>query len=190
MNDLLFAPGTQVRVEMTKWGDQPHWAYDATYLGSDRHGDWLGLAAGTAYSRPGHHLTIPYDHVGLVPAVLGDARPWHLAVFYSSGGPVWPALGGSPTQVYVDMTTPAVWDGTTVRAVDLDLDVLRGFNGQVIVDDEDEFAEHQVRFGYPPDVITGARRSCDAVLAAVRSGQAPYDASPAGWFDVLRTLST
>ena len=53
------------------------------------------------------------------------------------------------------MTTPAEWDGHMLRAVDLDLDVVRGFNGTVIVDDEDEFAEHQVAYGYPEDVITG-----------------------------------
>ncbi|HEX8780249.1 MAG TPA: DUF402 domain-containing protein [Nocardioides sp.] len=184
----LFDSGTRVRVEMTKWGERPHWSYDATYLGSDEHGDWLGLPAGTAYSRPGRRFAIPYDHVGLVPAEVGGERPWHMAVFYTDGGPVWAALGGSPVAVYVDMTTPPVWDGTTVRAVDLDLDVVRGFNGTVIVDDEDEFADHQVRFGYPVDVIEGARTSCDAVLTEVRTGAAPYDGSHVAWLDALRAL--
>jgi len=182
----LLAPGMPVRVEMTKWGDGPHWQYDATYLGADEHGDWLGLVAGTAYSRPGRRFTMPYDHVGLVPAAVDGARPWHLAAFYTEGGPSWDALGGSPVQVYVDMTTPPVWDGRTVRAVDLDLDVVRGVNGTVIVDDEDEFAEHQVRYGYPDDVITGARASCDAVLAEVRSGRAPYDGTHRTWLERLR----
>ncbi|WP_180935649.1 DUF402 domain-containing protein [Nocardioides ungokensis] len=36
-----------------------------------------------------------------------------------------------------------------LRAVDLDLDVVRGRTGRVWIDDEDEFAEHRVRFGYP-----------------------------------------
>jgi uncharacterized protein len=184
----LFATGSRVRVEMTKWGDHPHWEYDATYLGSDAHGDWLGLVAGTAYSRPGHHFTMPYDHVGLVPAALDGQRPWHMAVFYTDGGPEWPGLGGSPVRVYVDMTTPPVWDGPIVRAVDLDLDVVRGFNGTVIVDDDDEFEEHRVRFGYPDEVTDGARASCEAVLAAVRAGAAPYDGSHEPWLDVLRGL--
>ena len=26
--------GDSVRLEMTKWGDQPHWEMDAVYLGS------------------------------------------------------------------------------------------------------------------------------------------------------------
>lgn len=186
----LFDPGTRVRVEMTKWGDQAHWAYDALYLGSDAHGDWLGLAAGTTYSRPGKRFAIPYDHVGLVPAAVGRERPWHMAVFYTDGGPHWPALDGSPVEVYVDMTTPPVWDGTTVRAVDLDLDVVRGFNGAVIVDDEDEFEEHRVTLGYPADVVAGARASCEAVLAAVSARTAPYDGSHQAWLAALRAVTT
>lgn len=182
-------PGTRVRVEMTKWGGVPHWEYDAVLLGSDVHGDWLGLAAGTEYSRPGRRFTLPHDHVGLVPAGLdassGGHRPWHMAVFYSGGGPHWPALDSSVT-VYVDMTTPPIWDGTTVRAVDLDLDVVRGANGRTIVDDEAEFAEHQVRYGYPADVVTGARASCKAVLAAVQAGVAPYDDTHETWLATLR----
>ena len=32
---------------MSKWGDRPHWEFDALFLGSDRHGDWLGIPVGT-----------------------------------------------------------------------------------------------------------------------------------------------
>ena len=46
-------PGDAARVAMTKWVDRPHWEFDATYLGSDAHGDWLGIPAGTAMARPG-----------------------------------------------------------------------------------------------------------------------------------------
>ena len=49
----------------------------------------------------------------------------------------------APFDVYVDITTVPVWlDGPTraVTAVDLDLDVVRGWTGRVWVDDEDEFA--------------------------------------------------
>ena len=52
-------------------------------------------------------------------------------------------------ELYVDITTPPVWDGDHVTAVDLDLDVIRRFDGSWYVDDEDEFAEHQVGYGYP-----------------------------------------
>jgi hypothetical protein len=88
---------------------------------------------------------------------------------------------------YVDMTTPCVWseDGTEVRCVDLDLDVIRETDGRVWIDDEDEFAEHQVALGYPADVIAGARRSCDEVFAAMSAGQPPFDGVALRWLEKL-----
>jgi protein associated with RNAse G/E len=88
-------------------------------------------------------------------------------------------------QVYVDVTTPPSWDGRVLRAVDLDLDVVRGTTGRVWVDDEDEFADHRVRFGYPEEVARLAMDSCDRVHAAVSAGAAPYDGSARAWFDRL-----
>ena len=66
-----------------------------------------------------------------------------------------------------------------LRAVDLDLDVVRGNTGRVWVDDEDEFADHRVRFGYPDEIAAAAMASCDRVHAAVVAGTAPYDGSAA-----------
>jgi protein associated with RNAse G/E len=37
----------------------------------------------------------------------------------------------------------------------------------VLVDDEDEFAEHQVKYGYPADVIATAQETCDRLVGAV-----------------------
>ena len=169
-------PGGPVRVVMTKWGDRPHWEFDALYLGSDGAGDWLGIRAGTTMTRPGATYVAPTDQVGLVPPSGPDeARGW-LATFHAVGGPV---------RVYVDVTTPPAWDGAVVRAVDLDLDVVRGNTGRVWVDDEDEFAEHRVRFGYPEDVVRAAMASCDRVHADVAAARTPYDGSAAAWLDRL-----
>jgi hypothetical protein len=179
------APGTRVRCELSKWGDLPHWAYDATVLGEDEHGEWLGFPAGTHYSRPGHTYIGDRDHVGLVPAPAGGQRPWHLATFWSTAGDLWPALGGSGVQMYVDVTTPAAWEGDVLHAVDLDLDVVRGFNGTVIIDDEDEFLEHQAELGYPAEVIAAARASADELKVAVGAGRAPYDGTHLRWLQAL-----
>ncbi len=146
---------------MTKWGDRPHWAFDGVLLGSDRHGDWLGFRAGTPMARPGLAITATNDQVGLVPR----AGAW-LATFHGEGGPV---------ATYVDMTTEPVWDGSVVRAVDLDLDVIRLLDGSVVVDDEDEFEEHRVALGYPPEVVALARETCDRVRQAVADGEPPFD---------------
>ncbi len=165
---------------MTKWGQRPHWEYDAVLLGSDEHGDWLGIPAGTAMARPGATYRAQVDQVTLAPAPDLDERGW-TATFHGHGGHTSGSLEG-PVDVYVDITTPPVWDGAVLRAVDLDLDVVRGVSGRVWVDDEDEFAEHRVLYGYPEDVVALAVSSCEHVRTAVETHAAPYDGSAERWF--------
>ncbi len=186
-------PGTPIRCEMTKWGDRPHWEFAGAHLGSDEHGTWLGFPRGTLNRRPGHEFHSEVDSVTLVPA-----GGWYAATFHAPG--IW-------CDLYVDITTPGQWDGTVLRAIDLDLDVIRmapeppppsplapqnlsAGPGEVFVDDEDEFAEHQVAYGYPADVIEQAQASCVAVLAAVRAGRAPYDGTHQHWLDELSRLTS
>ena len=162
---------------MTKWGDRPHWEFDGRYLGSDDHGDWIGFPLGTRFIRPGVDVVMPNHQVGLVPADGLAERGW-IAAFH---GP------GSDFLLYVDMATPPVWDGHVVRSIDLDLDVVQGLSGRVWVDDEDEFADHRVRFGYPAELVAGALASCRWVETAVRDRRPPFDgATAAPWLDAVR----
>ena len=171
------SPGAAVRCVLSKWGGRPHWEFDAVFLGSDEHGDWLGIDAGTVMVRPGAEYVAPVPQVGLSPAPGPDSDRGSLATIHARGGQV---------QVYVDMTTPPAWRGPTLTAVDLDLDVVRGNSGRVWVDDEDEFAEHRVRFGYPDHVVGLAMSSCDRVRAAMLAGAAPYDGGThLKWLDRL-----
>ncbi len=129
---------------------------------------WLGCPTGTFYSRPGMEFVATFAGVVLVPA--GDAA--HLAAFNDRH---------AQAAIYVDMTTQPVWDGAVLRAVDLDLDVVKRQDGEVYLDDEDEFAEHRLSFGYPPEVVAMAERSAATVLSAVRAGAAPYDGTADAW---------
>lgn len=166
---------------MSKWGDRPHWEFDALFLGSDGHGDWLGIPLGTEMTRPGATYVAPTNQVGLIPPPGPDAERGWLTTFHDVGGPV---------RIYVDITTPPVWDGATVRAVDLDLDVVLGRTGRAWVDDEDEFADPRVRFGYPEELVRAATASCDRVHALVAEGHAPYDGSASAWLARLGGLLT
>jgi uncharacterized protein len=173
--------GDPVRIEMSKWGDRPHWHIPARWLGSDEHGDWIGIPAGTRMVRPGRDVLSEFDQVGLVPSSgPSDVERGFLATFHEPPAPTW---------VYVDMTTPPVWEGGVIRAVDLDLDVIRMREGTVLVDDEDEFAVHQVEFRYPPAIVALAEASRDRVHAAILDERPPYDGSHERWLDVLDTLS-
>lgn len=57
------------------------------------------------------------------------------------------------------MTTVPVVGVGSVRAIDLDLDVIRFHDGSVVIDDEDEFADHRELYGYPADVVELAERT-------------------------------
>jgi hypothetical protein len=168
---VTLSPGDPVRIEMTKWVDRPHWRIPGFWLGADEHGDWLAFPRGTFMSRPGMEFTTSNDQVGLVPVDGG----W-LATFHGPGGVVW---------TYVDMTTVPEWDGATVRAVDLDLDVVERLDHSVFVDDQDEFDEHRVAYGYPDEVVALATSTRDAVLAAVHDRAAPFDGSADRWLTRL-----
>jgi predicted RNA-binding protein associated with RNAse of E/G family len=159
-----------VRVVFSKWGGRAHWEYDAFRLGEDEHGTWLGAPTRTRMVRPGADYQSECAFAVLLPA---DGS--YLVTFYDhehSARTGW-------VEIYVDVTTPPVWDGDTLRLVDLDLDVVKGRSGRVWVDDEDEFADHKVRFGYPNQVVRDAVRTCEQVQSAVETGAAPYDGGTA-----------
>lgn len=180
----VFSRGSAVRCRMTKWGDRPHWRFDGVALGSDEHGTWLGFPKGTHHARPGFSFVSEVDSVTLLAPDV-----WALPTFHAPG--IW-------CDLYVDIATPASADGFVMTSVDLDLDVIRvteAFDssqhpatagrplavGDVFVDDEDEFEQHQLAYGYPTEVIAAARRSCEETVAAVRAGTGPYDGSHERW---------
>lgn len=161
-------PGEPIRVEMTKWGNLPHWNYVGIYLGTDEFGEWIGSPRGTRYTRPGRDFQANFGGVTLV---TWDRAP-HLATFNDEN---------ARSAIYVDITTPPVWDGLTLRANDLDLDVIRRQDGTVLLDDEDEFAEHQLSLGYPPEIIALAEQTAQDVFDAVKRAAPPYDGTAARW---------
>ena len=57
---------------------------------------------------------------------------------------------------------------------DLDLDVSRTRSGAIVLLDEDEFAEHQLRYGYPAEVIAAAERTA-AWLRTALDDREPFD---------------
>jgi hypothetical protein len=168
-----------VRVLTRKWPDDPHWEFDAVHLGVDAHGHWVGVPKGTWLSKPDKGFTAWADHVVLLPH-----DDWWVATIYGSDL-------DRPVDFYVDMTTPCVWseDGSEVRCVDLDLDVIRETDGRVWLDDEDEFATHQIALGYPAEVIAAAETSASEVFAAITAERSPFDGSAGRWIARLRALT-
>jgi hypothetical protein len=174
------APGSPVRIEMQKWGGRAHWSYDALWLGVDEHGTWIGIPTGTHMARPGATYVNPTDQVCLVPSTAIAAGGW-FATYHSPG---------STMKVYVDIATPSIWHGSLLRAVDLDLDVVRRLDDSVFIDDEEEFVEHQKEFGYPAEIVALAETACAEVARLVEKWEPPFDEETTQrWFTTLAESS-
>jgi uncharacterized protein len=165
----------RVRVVYTKYDGSLHWHHPMRHLGEDEHGVWLGAPAGTSTRR------------GSEPPVLLDS-PF---VQLFPHGQWWSAtFSGEPagTDIYCDVGTPPRWVGPgEVTMVDLDLDVLRRrADQQVLLVDEDEFAEHQVRFSYPAEVVQAAEEAAAWLFRSVSALTEPFATRYLAWLDLMR----
>lgn len=166
-----------VRVRFSKWDGTPHWAFDMERLGEDEHGIWLWGPSGTQLRR-GAETPIPAMH-GFVKLITPGA--WWTSLWNEG-----PWSDGRSIHTYVDVITPAVWEGDTVRMIDLDLDVVRRTSGTVEVDDEDEFDEHRVAMGYPDHIVDKARTETARLVLAVERGAEPFGSVGDNWLEVAR----
>lgn len=171
-------PMTQgVRVRCTKWGGLPHWEFDTSWLGEDEHGFWLAMPSGTLMARPGAEVVLHYPSALLVPRDEGFTAMFMARTVQDESNP--PVL-------YVDVTTIPEFDGRTVMAVDLELDVIRLLDSSVHLDDENEFEEHRVRYKYPADLGDTARAMATQLVADLTKGTAPFERVADSW---LRRVS-
>ena len=169
-------PGRPTTVQYYKYPDALHWRHDMVWLGEDSHGTWLGAPAGSTVQR-GHEppRSWPEPFVQLIPA-----EGWYTV------------LGNTPSSkyaVYVDIITSPTWvSRDRVEMIDVDLDVVRDWNGSVSLLDEDEFIEHQETLGYPPWLRDGARTAAAEVTLAVERSREPFGSLHLAWLARLNEL--
>lgn len=157
----------RMRVEYLKWPDRPH--YTAEMLRIDD-----GVRLWGRMFQAGHSLRASGDKYPTVRDSLTLFQPgvWYTARWYRS------RAEGERTRAarfscYVDITTPPVVTADGIRLVDLDLDVALTWDGDVVVLDEDEFAERSP--GYPGDVVQAARLATAEVVRKLTGRQSPFD---------------
>ncbi|MGA9595793.1 MAG: DUF402 domain-containing protein [Acidimicrobiia bacterium] len=157
-----------VHVDERKWPDGLHWQFDAVRLGDDEHGVWLYVPEETV-ARRGHEppRQLRSGFVGLVPE-----EEWWMVEYYWDHP--W-------HEIYVNIGTPPEWNNATVRQVDLDLDVVRKVDGSVEVLDEDEFAEHQVKYEYPTALVTSAHASAERASVMLTEREEPFGVAVRRW---------
>lgn len=172
-------PGARLDFRWRKWDGSPHWEHDLLYLGADAWGDWFGQPAGWRSHRPGRDMTAETANVILLPA---DSTHW---VATMNAPP-------HPTSVYIDIAWDAHARGPLPTAIDMDLDVLRCVDERgTFIDDEDEWAEHRERFGYPAEVVDLLEHVTAELERTVRAERAPFDAATRDrWLAVLEAVAS
>jgi protein associated with RNAse G/E len=162
----------EVDVEFRKFDGKLHRRAVELHLGEDEWGTWLGVPVGTEVDYVSAGFTRADEHRG-VRLIPRDG--WFTALFFA------------PTrklEMYCDITAPAAWTGAErVSMVDLDLDVIRTHRGKVDLLDEDEFAVHQVSYGYPAEVVRQAAAAAQQVLVACRDRTEPFGSHYVSWLD-------
>ncbi len=159
-----------VRVDYRKYDGSPHRSYPALRLGTDEHGTWLGVPGGDFVEAAATAFKYADPYVLLVPV---DA--WWTAMF---NGPA------RRTEIYCDVATPATWTAGHVHLVDLDLDVRRRRDtGAVELLDQDEFATHRERYGYPPEVVAHANAAATWLRDALSGDAEPFAGGYKIWLD-------
>ena len=157
-----------VRVVYRKYDGSAHRDYPARRLAEDDLGTWLGVTAGT---RSVYHGRPSVERIPFVLLVPHDA--W------------WTGMFNPPprtSEVYCDITSPAQWNGDRVDLVDLDLDVVRRrATGRVELRDEDEFAVHRARFGYPDELVGRAEAAAEWLYEALGDGTEPFASAYQKW---------
>ena len=167
-------PGSPYTLQFFKYPETPHWRHEGVWLGEDEHGVWLGATRGSIAQR-GHEPAkrIRQNQVHLIP------RDEWWVITHAPGHP-WAAH-------WIDISTPATFEEDRVTMVDLDLDVVGRIDGSVIVEDEDEFAEHQVSLGYPLELIENAERATAEMVIALTERHEPFATVIHRWLEMLDT---
>ncbi|WP_218108414.1 DUF402 domain-containing protein [Actinacidiphila rubida] len=171
----MIADRRSVLVEVRKYDGALSGRWTAGRLGQDEHGVWLGTAQGVPVQSDAGGWPNRFPHVMVIPR-----GQWWIATFCADPGP----------ELYGDICTVPEWnaDRTVLHAVDLDLDVVRPRGGTAYSKDEDEFAEHRVRFGYPDHVVARARQTCHWLMAAARRdghGAEPFASAYRDWLSLF-----
>ena len=149
-----------VDIVFTKWLTRPHWRFSMLPLAEDEWGTWLWTPPGST-ARRGSEPLQTFNHLN-VKLITPDQ--WWTAIWNDS----------KRFDLYIDIVAPPAWLPNRVTMVDLDLDVIRLTSGEVVIDDEDEFAAHQVAYGYPESVIAKARHAADDIRDQIASGEEPF----------------
>ena len=122
----------------------------------------------------------PGDPVAVRFTKWGGGAHWEFRVTFlgDDGQGTW---CGAPAGTWLERPGASFASAPLVTMVDLDLDVVLHRDGDLLLDDEDEFDEHRVTLGYPADVVALARRTADELMTAAAAGHEPFGPAGSRW---------
>jgi protein associated with RNAse G/E len=159
---------SELYVNYRKWPDSAHWHFTVNSLGSDTHGAWFCLPDGALIQRGTEVPIISRMSVMLLPK---DA--WWVAS--------WNTDKTKPHELYIDIVKRVRSDANEVTMIDLDLDVVRTWDGHVEMLDRDEFELHKQTFHYPRELVEKAESTAELLANSVANGQEPFGVVGEAW---------
>jgi uncharacterized protein len=159
--------GRETPVHMTKYDGSYHRRWPARFVLKKGPMYLLRFAAGDPISR----TRDPADDPAPIPARYGG----ELYLFEDRWFNIERALREGRRWYYVNIATPAEFDGAAFHCVDLDLDITWFTGDEPETHDEDEFVAHSRSMRYPADVIERARAAVDEVLGLIGQRAFPFD---------------
>ncbi len=169
------APGTRLLFRWRKWDGGLHWVHECVYLGSDRWGEWFGQLPGWDSERPGRVVVPRHPNVTLLPP-SGDFA------FTRNAAP-------HDTRTYIDIAWDVRFDGGDPTGIDMDLDVVDREGRGVYIDDQDEWDEHRVSYGYPLEIVARLEALAVDLERRVKTAEPPFDDATAdAWLERLAAL--
>lgn len=159
-----------VTVQFYKNPDILHWGFEAQWLGEDEWGDWIGAPTGTRRWK-GETTVRPSREPGVLCAPRGEW--WHLH---------YNGAGSHNYVLFIDIVTPPVWvSPNRYEMIDLDLDVGITVDNEIVIEDEDEFELHQVRYAYSDEMIERARSETLRIVGSLENQEEPFFDVAARW---------
>lgn len=155
-------PGSRALLRATKYDGTAHWIQPFQVVSDDGNLIIASYKARTPIYTSRGEFRSPYDS-----RVYFWRDRWYNVFRLSRPGcqlALW----------YCNVTTPPSYDGQQIGYIDLDLDVTVRPNGCIELLDQDEFDEHQKRYGYPQSVIDQAEQAARDVAELARAGGFPF----------------
>jgi uncharacterized protein len=177
--------GTRIiQLRSVKYDDSLNYFWPARVVQEDDAGFTWATPAGAPFTRPDRVIPVPHDWLG---------RVWYdrwYAVDASLAPPSRGTAPGTLLHYYCNLGMPGAWTGSVFRYVDLDLDVQIYPDGRHELLDEDEFAAHQVRYGYPDAIIAATEQAARDAIALARAGGTPFDGTLIAWHVALHAAGS